>query len=95
MRETKIKKRDPLLAGLINFFFWGGGYIYLGKRTTFGYGLLLVEILEHSPLIVFGLGIITQYPYYLYVAGHLLLSTLFAWDAYNMSLEIDPSYSII
>jgi hypothetical protein len=95
MMVNDLIKRNPLVAALINFFFWGGDYIYLGKRTTFGYGLLLVEILEHNPLLVLGLGIITKYPYYFYVIGHLLLCTLFAWDAYNMSLEVNPNFSIL
>ena len=57
----KMEKKNPLLAGLINFFIWGGGYLYIGKKQTLGFGLIFVAILEHSPLLILGLGIVTTY----------------------------------
>ena len=56
-----MEKKNPLLAGLINFFIWGGGYLYIGKKQTLGFGLIFVAILEHSPLLILGLGIVTTY----------------------------------
>ena len=84
-----MENKNPLLAGLINFFTWGGGYLYIGKKKIFGYGLILVAILEHSPLLILGMGIITEYPYYLYLAGHLVLSAILGYDAYSMANELD------
>jgi hypothetical protein len=77
------RSANPWIPALLNFFIWGGGYIYNGKRKTFGAGLIAVAILEHSPLLVLGLNFVLSYPYYLYLLGHLLISTLFAYDAYN------------
>lgn len=89
-----MEKKNPLLAGLINFFIWGGGYLYIGKKQTFGFGLILVAILEHSPLLILGLGIVATYPYYFYLGGHLVLSTILAYDAYNMAIDLDPNHPI-
>ena len=90
-----LEKKNPLLVGLINFFIWGGGYLYMGKKRTLGYGLLIVAILEHSPLLILGGGVITVYPYSLYLAGHLVLSTILAYDAYSIAIDLDSSPSII
>ena len=38
------KYKSPILAGLLNFLFLGGGYIYLGKRKTFGWMMLLAAV---------------------------------------------------
>jgi hypothetical protein len=93
-RLNNWKKENPLLAGLINFFVWGAGYLYLWKKHSFGYGLLLVALLEHSPLMILGIGIIVEYPYYLYLVGHLVLSTILAYDAYFMAIDLDPNHSV-
>ena len=89
-----MEKKNPLLAGLLNFFIWGAGYLYVGKKQSFGYGLILVAVLEHSPLLILGLGIVATYPYYFYLAGHLVLSSILAYDAYNMVIDLDPDHSI-
>ena len=90
-----LEKKNPLLVGFINFFIWGGSYLYIGKKRILGYGLLIVAILEHSPLLILGLGVITVYPYYLYLAGHLVLSTILAYDAYSLAIDLDSNTSII
>ena len=79
---------NPWIPTILNFFIWGSGYIYNGKRKIFGTGLILVAVLEHSPLLVLGLNFVLSYPYYLYLLGHLLISTLFAYDAYNEALSL-------
>jgi len=38
------KHKSPILAGLLNFVFLGAGYIYLGKRKTFGWMMLLAAV---------------------------------------------------
>ncbi len=37
-------RRSPILAGILNFVFLGAGYIYLGKRKTFGWMMLLAAV---------------------------------------------------
>ncbi|HED05992.1 MAG TPA: hypothetical protein ENI61_04845 [Ignavibacteria bacterium] len=39
-----IKHKSPLLAGILNFLFFGVGYIYLGKRKTFGWIMLFAGV---------------------------------------------------
>jgi len=38
------KYKSSLLAGLLNFIFLGAGYIYLGKRRTFGWIMLFAAV---------------------------------------------------
>ncbi len=38
------KNKSPILAGLLNFLFFGIGYIYLGKRKTFGWMIFFAAI---------------------------------------------------
>jgi hypothetical protein len=71
----------------LNFFLWGSGYIYNGTRTIFGIGLIIVEILEHAPLFIFGLNQRLSLPLILYPLSHLLTSLLLAYDAY---IEVKP-----
>jgi hypothetical protein len=73
---------NPWIPTILNFFIWGSGYIYNRKRKIFGTGLILVAVLEHSPLLILGLNFVLSHPYYLYLLGHLLILTLFAYDAY-------------
>jgi hypothetical protein len=39
------RERSPWVSALLNFFIWGGGYIYNGKRKAFGAGLILARAL--------------------------------------------------
>lgn len=50
-------KKNPVLAAVLNFFLFGGGTIYVGKRTALGLALMVggtaaqvVEI-KVSPLV--------------------------------------------
>ena len=36
--------KSPILAGILNLIFFGAGYIYLGKRKTFGWIMLLAAV---------------------------------------------------
>ncbi len=80
---SSINEKNPLIAALLNFFIWGSGYLYIGNNPVFGYGLILVAIFEHSPVLITGIGLIFTYPFYIYVVGHLILSIILAYDAYN------------
>jgi len=35
------EKKNPWIAAILNFMFYGAGYLYAGKRTTFGTMLLV------------------------------------------------------
>ncbi len=38
------KHKSPILAGILNFLFFGVGYLYLGKRKTFGWMMFFAAI---------------------------------------------------
>ena len=38
------KHKSAILAGVLNFLFFGVGYIYLGKRKTFGWIMLFAAV---------------------------------------------------
>ena len=49
-------RKNPVVAAVLNFFFWGGGTMYVGKRMGFGLAMSIggtlaqaVEIM-YSPL---------------------------------------------
>jgi hypothetical protein len=42
-----IMKKNPWLAVLLNVVVTGAGYLYLGKRTTFGVLLIISEFLAY------------------------------------------------
>ena len=71
------------IAALLNFVFWGFGYLYLGKRKAFGAGMFIVEILEHAPILFLGLGNFWAMPLILYPISHTLISILLAYDVYK------------
>ena len=71
------------IAAILNFFLWGFGYLYLGKRKAFGAGMFIVEILEHAPIIFLNASTWWSWPFVLYPASHLLIGILLAYDAYK------------
>lgn len=70
------KKKDPWIGALLNFFIWGLGYLYTGKRKVFGWMLLAVSILGFiyaftAPWTLVG------------ILESIILSIAFAYDAYK------------
>ncbi|MFQ5801016.1 MAG: hypothetical protein ACE5HH_04780 [Candidatus Hydrothermarchaeales archaeon] len=39
------KEKNPWIAALLNFLFYGAGYLYVGKRKILGWGLVLVALI--------------------------------------------------
>jgi len=44
-KTKRKKKKSPILAAMLNLITLGGGYLYLGKRKTFGWIMLLATII--------------------------------------------------
>jgi hypothetical protein len=89
--NNKVTRLKPLpksgaIAAILNFFIWGLGYLYLGKKTTFGVILVLGNIITLFSL---------AYPFGAPTGGYLLFQTLgilvvgiaFAWDASLIAKE--------
>ena len=68
-------KKSPKLAAILNFFIWGLGYLYLGKRTTFGILLVIGEIVGAAAIFTETLGNISSVMLFIF-------SIAFAVDAY-------------
>jgi hypothetical protein len=76
------------VAAILNFYIWGLGYLYIGKRRGFGILLLLgfafpvLDLLyppESLPPLT-GIRLVS-------IAGYLILSLAFAYDAYRLAAE--------
>lgn len=53
MEKIKKLKKNPWLAAVLNFLFWGGGYIYNGKRVNYGIGLVVATFIVHGLKSIF------------------------------------------
>lgn len=74
-----MQNKNPFTASILNFFFWGLGYIYCGKKHLFGYLVFTAFFFVHLPLI-YGQNW-AELPGIFTSVGHILLSTAFAVDA--------------
>jgi len=83
---AKIESRSARIAALLNLFFWGVGYIYLGKRKGIGAGLFLAELIEHMPILFLGMPWFIVLPGILYPLGHILISVMLAVDVYEEAI---------
>ncbi len=68
------------IAALLNFFIWGVGYLYIGKRRLFAILLLAAEV------FFIGLGTILHSPLGPVTAGLpvLIVSLALAYDAFRL-----------
>lgn len=41
----RSQKKNPWIAALLNFLFYGAGYLYIGKKKTFGISLIIVVMI--------------------------------------------------
>jgi hypothetical protein len=78
--------RRHLRAALLNYFIWGLGYLYLGRRRRFGVILLVGYILIQSAFVLsysyeFGRPIISQDVDSL---GLIVVGLAFGYDAYHL-----------
>lgn len=74
-----MQSKNPFVASILNFFFWGTGYIYCGKKHIFGYLVFVAFLFVHLPLF-YSLKR-TEPPDIFTFVGHLVLSAAFAFDA--------------
>jgi hypothetical protein len=72
----KTHKKSPVLAAILNFFVWGLGYLYLGKRTNFGIILVIGEIIAAAAVFTEAFGGINS-------LGLFVIGIAFAVDAHN------------
>jgi len=75
-------------AGVLNFFVWGLGYLYLGKRMGLGIGLFIGYLLVHTYVFfytmyptIFTTGI--TFPVIMWSLGCLAISIALGYDGYK------------
>ena len=75
-----MAKKNPWVAAILNFFIWGLGYLYVGKkRQGFAIALVIGDLVASTGFLMAGLGDLAS-------AGLLIVSLAFAWDAYQDAL---------
>lgn len=40
----KNESQNKMMAVLLNLFFWGGGYVYIGTKKKLGIGLVIARL---------------------------------------------------
>ena len=81
-----MKKKNPIIAALLNFFFMGPGYIYLGKKVWLGLGFTIGAIaLTYVELSIQSIN--TQL-YGIMFAAVFLVNTCFAIDAFREAKQM-------
>lgn len=78
-----MSNKNPFTAAIINFFFWGLGYVYFGKRIIFGRLVFLGFFFVHLPLF-YGANWL-ETPGIFTFAGHLAISLAFALDVLELA----------
>lgn len=73
-----MSDKNPFTAAIINFFFWGLGYIYCGKRNIFGGLVFAGFFFVHLP-ILYAVNLV-EIPGIFTLIGHIILSFAFAFD---------------
>jgi len=76
------RKKSPSTVALLNFFFLGLGYVYLGKYRGWGYFLTALAILIGFGGLTYGLA-----DQALFYAMLLPLDIAFAWHGYKIAQE--------
>ena len=83
-----LSNKNPFTAAVINFFFWGLGYVYLGKRIIFGHLVFLGFLFIHLPLF-YGVNWL-EIPGVFILVGHLVISFAFAFDIIELAKVKSP-----
>jgi len=83
-----MNNKNPFTAAIINFFLWGLGYVYCGKRTVFGRLVFLGFMFIHLPL--FYKANWTEISEIFILIGHTILSIAFAIDVIKLEKIKEP-----
>lgn len=78
-----MRKKNPIIAAVLNFFFMGAGYIYLGQKVWLGVAFTLGAI--GLTYVELQLQDINTRLYAIMFASVFVVNTAFAIDAYRMA----------
>jgi len=76
-------RKNPWIAALLNFLFYGGGYIYAGKKKTLGYGLILVFVIMSIEVLFGNISHIAD-PISTHTISMTVLAVILAYDVYSI-----------
>jgi hypothetical protein len=82
-RETSAMNKSPVLAAILNFFLFGAGYVYNGKRVAWGVALTLALVLVRYADINIFLSGENRGVWFFMMVGLFILQFAFAWDGYQ------------
>ena len=81
-------KKNPVIAALLNFLLFGGGYLYNGRRINLGILLTLgVVLIRYGEIMIFLSGE-NRTNWYFLMAGLFCLQVGLASDAYREAKSI-------
>ncbi|MGZ3883386.1 MAG: hypothetical protein ACXVPQ_10105 [Bacteroidia bacterium] len=80
--------KKPWLAAFLNLLLFGGGYIYNGKRTGLGFGLVLAWILIRIGEIQIYLTNLVFHQWLIMFGGLVVLQLSLAADAFKEAKSI-------
>lgn len=81
-----MKKKNPWIAAILNFFFMGLGYIYNGKRVLLGIGFTIAAIVY--TYVELQLKEVDVALYWTMFAATFFINTCFAIDGYREAKSI-------
>lgn len=81
------KKKNPWISAVLNFLFWGAGYLYNGKRMGLGIGLFIGGLINIAGSVVSWYQPVdltfNDIPIMLIFLSEIVISITLAYDAYK------------
>jgi hypothetical protein len=84
--KKKKQKKNPWIAALLNFLFYGAGYIYARKRKALGWGLIIIFVVMSIEFLLGDISHIKD-PINTHLISMTLLSVVLACDGYKVVKE--------
>lgn len=81
-------KKNPIVAAILNFLFFGAGYWYNGKTKKFGIALIVAWVVLRTSDIMFFLNGTVMSVWYILIGGLAVLQITFAIDGFRQAQEI-------
>ena len=83
--------KKPFIAAILNFFLFGGGYIYNGRRKGLGVALIVAWVLiRYGEIAIYLTNLVFEKWLVLFVGLVVLMFSL-ATDAYREAVSINAS----
>lgn len=83
--------KNPWVAALLNLFFFGAGYLYLGKKKGFGLALILAWVLVRiGEIAIYLTGLVFERWLVLFL-GLVVFMFTFAYDGYQEAKQMQKA----